>query len=134
MKKLTGISLFIFFCVISAIFTAGLIFYQNKNNISTESANKNADIKNAISLKDLVLNLKEVAKHNVDADCWVAINDKVYNVSNFSSSHPGGAKNILNNCGKDATIAFNTKGGKGEPHPVSAQDILSKFYIGDLVK
>jgi cytochrome b involved in lipid metabolism len=129
MKKLTGISLFIFFCVVSAILVAGFIFYQNKDN-----TNKNADVKITLPSKDLILNLKEVIKHNIDTDCWMVINNKVYNVSNFSSSHPGGSKNILNYCGKEATEAFNTKGGKGDPHSTSANNFLSKLYIGDLAK
>jgi cytochrome b involved in lipid metabolism len=81
----------------------------------------------------VILNSKEVAKHNTNADCWLIINNKVYNVSDYASSHPGGARNILNYCGKEATEAFDTKGGRGDTHSSSAYNLLNKYYIGDLV-
>lgn len=76
----------------------------------------------------------EVAKHNSETDCWMVINDKVYNVTSFVGSHPGGPA-ILKGCGIDATALFEKRptNNKG-PHPEVARDQLAKLYIGKLSK
>lgn len=76
--------------------------------------------------------LTEIASHNSEKDCWMAIEQKVYNVTEFVSSHPGG-KAILGGCGQDATKLFNERptNDKG-PHPAQAKTILEKYYIGEL--
>ena len=47
----------------------------------------------------------EVAKHNAvdDPSLWIVVGDKVYDVSNFAASHPGGQKIIRKYAGKVAT-------------------------------
>ncbi|MEI6580644.1 MAG: cytochrome b5-like heme/steroid binding domain-containing protein [bacterium] len=136
MKKLTGISLFIFFCVMTAILTAGLVFYQDNknNNLNTglTNQNKTADITNLLSSGITVLDSKEIAKHNTNANCWIIVNSKVYDISNYASAHPGGTRSILDYCGKEATVAFDTKGGKGNSHSTSANNLLAQYYIGNL--
>jgi cytochrome b involved in lipid metabolism len=49
---------------------------------------------------------EEVAKHNKDNDCWVIIEGKVLDVTNFLPDHPGGKKAILLYAGRDATEEF----------------------------
>lgn len=49
---------------------------------------------------------EDVAKHNKDGDLWVIIKDKVYDLSKFSSLHPGGKSALVNVAGKDATSEF----------------------------
>ena len=46
---------------------------------------------------------KEVLAHTAEDDCWVIINDKVWDVTEFLELHPGGAEVIVNNSGRDAT-------------------------------
>ena len=48
---------------------------------------------------------QEVAKHNTDADCWIIIHNKVYDVTKFLHDHPGGPESILEFKGRDATAA-----------------------------
>ncbi|KAF7717175.1 Cytochrome b2, mitochondrial [Penicillium ucsense] len=48
-----------------------------------------------------------VAKHNNNRSCWVVLYGKVYDVTDFISSHPGGANVILKWAGKDATEEFD---------------------------
>merc|ERR1712137_635834 len=50
---------------------------------------------------------EEVAKHTTKGDCWVILNDKVLDVTNFLSQHPGGELAILTFAGKDATEEFD---------------------------
>lgn len=56
----------------------------------------------------LILTRSEVAKHTTINNCWVIINDNVYDVSEFLKKHPGGAKIILAHAGRDATKAFES--------------------------
>ena len=37
------------------------------------------------------LALADIAKHNSFADCWLIINSRVWDVTNFMRDHPGGA-------------------------------------------
>merc|ERR1719503_259851 len=51
--------------------------------------------------------LAEVAKHSTKTDCWVVLDGKVLDVTNFLGDHPGGELAILTFAGKDATEEFN---------------------------
>ncbi|KAJ3719767.1 FMN-dependent dehydrogenase-domain-containing protein [Lentinula raphanica] len=60
--------------------------------------------------------LQEVSKHNNSKSCWVIINKRVYDVTDFLQEHPGGSRIILKYAGRDATSAY-------EPiHPSDALD------------
>ncbi|MCM8830630.1 MAG: cytochrome b5 domain-containing protein [Candidatus Omnitrophica bacterium] len=83
--------------------------------------------------------LEEVAKHNKANDCWMIINQKVYNLTDFIAS---GEHNmaIVEGCGKNATTLFfnrtredGTKIGSGTPHSKKAQQKLSNYYIGEVL-
>lgn len=78
-----------------------------------------------------LLNAAEVARHNTTSDCWMIVSGKVYNVSGYSTAHPGGAQEIASYCGKDGTVAFNTQGGQGS-HSSRAEQLLSSFYLGNI--
>lgn len=79
-----------------------------------------------------IFTLDEVAKHNTESDCWLILDNKVYDVTNFIPSHPGG-KAIVEGCGKDATRLFETRPmGSGTPHSNRARIIRENYYIGDL--
>ena len=51
--------------------------------------------------------MDEVATHNSKTDCWVVINGKVCNLTEFMNRHPGGATVIVANAGKDASKLWN---------------------------
>jgi len=136
MKKLTGISLFIFFVVTTAVLSVGLLSYQNnKNGFQPASNTTNTTSTTLVKLASsgiTTLSMAEVAKHNTVPDCWMVINGKVYDLSRYASLHPGGAMNIADYCGKEATAAFDTKGGRGSPHSGNANAMLVQYYLGDL--
>ncbi len=84
---------------------------------------------------NVVLTLAEIAKHNAAADCWFAIEGKVYDVTEYirGGKHPGGPA-ILAGCGTDATTIFNERPSDGEAHSAAARMGLEKFYLGELVE
>lgn len=80
----------------------------------------------------------EVAKHSSASDCWTIVEGKVYNITSYVRSHPGGNE-ILRACGTDATTLFTTRTttdgeevGSGTPHSSTAERTLSQFLVGDL--
>ncbi|RME54213.1 cytochrome b5 domain-containing protein [Candidatus Woesearchaeota archaeon] len=76
--------------------------------------------------------MEEISQHNNANDCWLLINNKVYDVTSFTSSHPGGNA-ILQGCGTDATNLYETRPmGSGTPHSEKARNKLKEYYIGDL--
>lgn len=50
---------------------------------------------------------KEIQKHNRADDCWLAIRDKVYDVTRFVPHHPGGNMIYLN-AGRESTHLFES--------------------------
>lgn len=51
--------------------------------------------------------LSEVTRHSLAEDCWLAINGRVYDLTEFLDRHPGGRSVILQWAGKDASKMFN---------------------------
>jgi monoamine oxidase/predicted heme/steroid binding protein len=73
--------------------------------------------------------LAEVKKHKKKGDAWTIIENKVYDISKWIPSHPGGDV-IMKAVGKDATRLFNSI---NHPSFVS-ESVLPKYYIGNLSK
>ena len=69
--------------------------------------------------------VSEVNIHNKITDCWIIINSRVYNVTNYIEDHPGGQDKILEFAGKDASEAFEHVN-----HSSNAYNILDKYFIG----
>lgn len=70
----------------------------------------------------------QVATHNTAADCWVAVDGKVYDVTEWQQLHPGGAQRITNLCGTDGTAAFRDQHGSAS----RPNENLAKYLIGTL--
>jgi cytochrome b involved in lipid metabolism len=138
MKKLTTISLFIFWAVVTALLTAGLVFYQNNKQPSVGNLIQNTINQNNLTGGSLTLNMAEIVKHNKSSDCWMLINNKVYNITSYFGSHPGGNGKMAATCGKDATVAYKTQdpnavsSGSYSAHSSNAVSLLANYYIGDL--
>ncbi|KAL3470482.1 FMN-dependent dehydrogenase-domain-containing protein [Aspergillus californicus] len=52
------------------------------------------------------ISVEDVRVHDKPDDCWLVINDEVWDLSSFAGQHPGGAAVILKYAGRDATDAF----------------------------
>lgn len=81
--------------------------------------------------KDLAVSSRELARHNTAADCWMAIEGKVYDFTNYIPKHPTPPGVVTQWCGKEATKAFNTK-GYGRPHSPAAEAMLPGYLVGSL--
>jgi cytochrome b involved in lipid metabolism len=53
-----------------------------------------------------LISREELQRHNKPDDCWVAINNVVYDLTAFAPEHPAGAQSIFKLAGKDGTEAF----------------------------
>jgi cytochrome b involved in lipid metabolism len=75
------------------------------------------------------LTKSEVAKHRTDQDCWIIVEGRVYDITQYLDEHPGGGDVILPYAGKDATEPF-----RGTQHfPDSVDAVIKNYLIGDLV-
>ncbi|WP_353399406.1 cytochrome b5-like heme/steroid binding domain-containing protein [Hydrogenophaga sp. 5NK40-0174] len=79
----------------------------------------------------LELTLKEVARHDNVKDCWMVINNEVYNFTGYIPKHPSPPSVMLRHCGKEATDAFATK-EVGREHSAYAQKLLNDYHLGPL--
>ncbi len=75
--------------------------------------------------------LDQVAAHNRAADCWMAIHDRVYDLTDYVREHPAPPIVLLSWCGKEASHAFDTK-GRNRPHSEQARQLLQRYYKGQL--
>lgn len=124
MKKYVTAALFIFWVIVTGIFVAGLLFYQKGGNQAGSTTGQTGN--------GVILNQAQLAAHNTADSCWLLISGKVYDVSGYLTSHPGGADIIIQYCGTDATNAFATKDrSRPRDHSAYAYDLLSNYYIGD---
>jgi hypothetical protein len=69
----------------------------------------------------------EVAQHTTQGDCWLIIDDNVYDVTKFIDQHPGGHRVLVDVGGQDATDEFYDV-----EHSNVAHDRMEAFLIGEL--
>ena len=74
--------------------------------------------------------MEQVKANNSSSKCWSAINGKVYDLTTWINSHPGGPGAITSLCGTDGTSSFNgMHGGSGQP-----ASRLAGYLLGPLNK
>ena len=73
-----------------------------------------------------VLGLEAVAANATEDSCWAIIDDNVYDLTDWISSHPGGASRIIGLCGTDGTSQFQGQHGGSS----SAQGTLERYLLG----
>jgi nitrate reductase (NAD(P)H) len=71
---------------------------------------------------------ENVRQHNSISDCWVVINNKVYDLTDFLNLHPGGQASIAAHAGEDATVPFY------DIHSDVASAIKGAYVIGTVAK
>lgn len=136
-KILFGLGLFVAFAFLVALFVIVGLNLQKTNNVVLNNSiniaqNQSGQINQGGQNSQLfVLDAQEVAKHNSASSCWMIVNSKVYDLTSFASVHSGGSSQILQDCGKDGSVGYNTKYGGGS-HRSGDVSILAAYYIGDL--
>jgi len=78
----------------------------------------------------VTLSAAEVARHDSAEDCWLILEDVVYDITPFVAAHPGGDV-MLRGCGKDATWFFQER-GDGGGHSQAASEMTARFALGGL--
>ncbi|KAJ0091747.1 hypothetical protein Patl1_13034 [Pistacia atlantica] len=71
---------------------------------------------------------EDLKTHNKPGDLWISIQGKIYDVSQWSKDHPGGALPLLSLAGQDVTDAFVAY------HPGTAWQYLDNFFTGYYLK
>ena len=67
--------------------------------------------------------LCEVRRHRSRSDCWLVAHGRIYDVTLFMDSHPGGIASIMKHAGSDSTVDY-------EFHSSKARKLWAKYYIG----
>jgi cytochrome b involved in lipid metabolism len=136
----------VFLTTVVALIGGGVLYVSiNKNQ--TTMVVKNTNTTNQISPKTTTSNTKntasktttitpkpntipsytlsEVSTHNNQTSCWTVVDGKIYDITDFISSHPAGVSKIMRGCGVDATNMYNNVGA----HDISK---LSNSFVGNL--
>lgn len=77
--------------------------------------------------------LDDVTRHGDPADCWMAIDRSVYDLTPYLPEHPSKSGIVEPWCGKEATQAYRTK-MKGRPHSPEADHLLTQYRVGALAE
>jgi len=72
--------------------------------------------------------MAKVKENNSASSCWSVINGKVYDLTKWINSHPGGSSAIKGLCGIDGTASFTAQ-HRGQGSPAST---LAGYLLGPL--
>ena len=68
---------------------------------------------------------EELSRHASRYDCWMAIDGKVYDITQYVPYHPGGEDVLLKGAGKDCSVLF-----KKFHAWVNVESLLSRQLVG----
>ncbi|KAK5127452.1 hypothetical protein LTR85_006791 [Meristemomyces frigidus] len=57
---------------------------------------------------EILLTVEEISKHNRPDDCWIVVDGKVWDITEFAPQHPGGGEIIWKHAGRDATTSYSS--------------------------
>jgi len=73
--------------------------------------------------------LQQVGEHNTEDDCWIVIENRVFDVTKLLPNHPGGHIPIVSVAGRDVSQVFHSF------HPKKVGDYyIKQYYVGDIVE
>lgn len=104
-------------------------FLSDRYQLKLSLKRKSTDLKVVMQSMQHV-SVTELAKHDKSDDCWVAVEGKVYNVTPYLDTHPGGYQLLFKCAGTDATANFSAV------HTMKQKDVvvkLAEFEVGVLV-
>ncbi len=82
----------------------------------------------AVTTDTSVLSVENVALNDSEASCWTIVGGNVYDLTDWISSHPGGASRILGLCGIDGTSQFEGQHGGSS----SVEGTLESYLLGPI--
>jgi cytochrome b involved in lipid metabolism len=108
---------------ISALMIVGIgtFFYMKNNDLGLSNKTKNNQ--GNYSSTDL-LTSADLVTHSESSDCWLVIENTVYDLTSYAPHHPGGSQVITNLCGTDATSEYLAQ------HPSSLVTTLPGATVG----
>ncbi len=80
---------------------------SNNTLEEAESASSSSQTQTQPSQSNVYYSREQVRKHNKKDDCWIIVNENVYDITRFQHIHPGGSRIIKSYLGQDATEVFN---------------------------
>ena len=110
--------------IFSAVFVAGCTSTPSNSSGSSLSG---TTITTTSTAQSTTYILADVAKHSTASDCWIAIDNSVYDVTKYIPQHPN--TQIEQGCGKDASAMYAQQRKHQGPQ---AQTLLPEFKIGVL--
>ena len=81
------------------------------------------------AIADKLMTMSEVARHASSEDCWMVIDNRVYDLTAYLPEHPSKPSIILPWCGKEASEAYKTK-TNGRSHSSQADQELINYAVG----
>lgn len=81
-----------------------------------------------------VFSKEAVSQHSKRSDCWIIVEDGVYDITRAVQDHDRYKYQLDQWCGKDATQAWKTKDSKNKAHSRKAQIQLDGLRIGKFEK
>jgi cytochrome b involved in lipid metabolism len=78
-----------------------------------------------------VYTLEDLAGHDSTDSCWMAIDGRVYDITDYVPMHPTPPDVLRPWCGREATEGMRTK-GYGRDHSPAAWAMLDDYVIGTL--
>jgi cytochrome b involved in lipid metabolism len=97
---------------------------------ATPAPSKSAEEGKSDAPAPVVYTMERVRANNSADYCFTVISGKVYDLTKWIKSHPGGSGAILSLCGTDGTAAFNSQ-HRGEGTPTAR---LAGYLLGPLAK
>jgi cytochrome b involved in lipid metabolism len=73
----------------------------------------------------------ELAIHNKATDCYIVIQNKVYDLTKYLPNHPGGSKQLEKECGKDIDMLGAMHPG-GNFSSDKIQKMVESYLVGEL--
>jgi len=127
MKKVTLITIVGFVVVVLAVFFFGVVLSPPllvPNGVIKPPIITSNTTGQKATRKPGTFTTADVAMHNTANDCYLVINNNVYDVSSYIDMHPGGRRIITSRCGKEVTGIFT------RIHSNRAWDLLKNFKVG----
>ncbi len=123
--------------VLISVIGLGFLIFSGEDEISFNETNSgdinnnmdnrdNGDIENAGDInQDGLIDIEELSVHFREDDCWMMIEDKVYDITDFIKNYEGEIS--IDICGNDATDIFKKEFGE------NTEELLKEYYIGDFL-